>query len=206
MYLCIIADQENINGNFNLDPLFPDIANGDYRIVANSPCAPANNSCGVLIGAMGVNCPISYICGDTNGDGCVNAADLNTVGLNWQLNLEEGGPESGDFNRDGVVNAADLNTLARLPQPKVCVSAPASTGPADFVSRLFAPAIGIPEDPVNGNSHTVLAPYWSEKTGKQSMISHYVSERSGEVRVRLAGDRVKISGHAVTVMRGTLEY
>jgi len=100
----------------------------------------------------------------------------------------------------------DLTALARLPQPKVCVSAPASTSSADFVSRLFAPALGIPEDPVNGNSHTVLAPYWSPRLGKQAMISHYVSERGGEIHVKLAGDRVKIAGHAVTVMRGTLEY
>jgi PhzF family phenazine biosynthesis protein len=100
----------------------------------------------------------------------------------------------------------DLSSLAHLPRPKVCVSAPATAVDADFVSRLFAPAIGIPEDPVNGNSHTVLTPYWSGKLGKLEMVSHYVSERGGEVRVRLAGDRVLIAGKAVTVMRGTLEY
>jgi PhzF family phenazine biosynthesis protein len=100
----------------------------------------------------------------------------------------------------------DLTVLARLPRPKVCVSALSSTDAADFVARLFAPALGVPEDPVNGNSHTVLAPYWAKVTGRQSMISHYVSERGGEVRVRLAADRVKIAGRAVTVMRGMLEH
>lgn len=100
----------------------------------------------------------------------------------------------------------DLGALARMPQPKVCVSARARSENADFVARLFAPAIGIPEDPVNGNSHTVLAPYWSRKLGKKSLISHYVSQRGGEVRVRLEGDRVAIGGQAITVMRGRLEY
>ncbi len=60
----------------------------------------------------------------------------------------------------------DLTALSRLPRPKVCATAPDGTGRADFVARLFAPALGVPEDPVNGNSHTVLAPYWSEKLGK----------------------------------------
>lgn len=102
--------------------------------------------------------------------------------------------------------APNLNLIEQLSQPKVCVTAVDSTGKADFVSRLFAPAIGIPEDPVNGNSHTVLAQYWSRKLGKKQMLSIYASDRGGEIRVRVSGDRVKIGGQAVTVLRGDLSY
>lgn len=100
----------------------------------------------------------------------------------------------------------NFSALEKLEQPKVCITAADSSGTADFVARLFAPAIGIPEDPVNGNSHTALTPYWSAKLGKDNLISHYVSERGGKIKVRLDGDRVKISGQAVTVMRARLLY
>ena len=100
----------------------------------------------------------------------------------------------------------NFSALEKLEQPKICITARDSTGKADFVARLFAPAIGIPEDPVNGNSHTALTPYWSAKLGKETLISHFVSERGGEIKVRLGGDRVKIGGQAVTVMRAKLLY
>ena len=100
----------------------------------------------------------------------------------------------------------DLTALESLDQPKICVTAKDSTGKADFVARLFAPAIGIPEDPVNGNSHTALTPYWSAKLGKETLKSHFVSERGGEIKVKLDGNRVKISGQAVTVMRARLLF
>jgi predicted PhzF superfamily epimerase YddE/YHI9 len=99
-----------------------------------------------------------------------------------------------------------LSLLEELPEPKVCVTARDSSGNADFVSRLFAPSIGIPEDPVNGNSHTVLAPYWAGMINKKQMTSVYASARGGIVGVELAGDRVKIKGQAVTVMRGKLLF
>lgn len=98
----------------------------------------------------------------------------------------------------------DLSGLQEIDLPKVCVTAKADSAEVDFVSRLFAPKIGIPEDPVNGNSHTALTPYWANELGKRTMISHYASARGGEIRVRLEGDRVKIGGQAVTVMKGTL--
>ena len=74
----------------------------------------------------------------------------------------------------------------------------------DFVSRVFAPQAGIPEDPVTGSAHTVLAPYWAERLGRTSLTGHQVSRRSGLVGVELEGDRVTITGRAVTVFDGTL--
>lgn len=74
----------------------------------------------------------------------------------------------------------------------------------DFVSRFFAPGSGIDEDPVTGSAHCCLAPYWAAKLGKESMIAYQASPRGGIVRVRLAGDRVKLTGEAVTVLRGEL--
>jgi len=74
----------------------------------------------------------------------------------------------------------------------------------DFVSRFFAPGSGIDEDPVTGSAHCCLTPYWSARLGKTEMIAYQASSRGGIVRVRLAGDRVKLGGQAVTVLRGNL--
>ncbi len=75
----------------------------------------------------------------------------------------------------------------------------------DFVSRFFAPGSGIDEDPVTGSAHCCLAPYWASRLGKEEMIAFQASKRGGVVRVCLAGDRVKLGGRAVTVLRGSLE-
>jgi PhzF family phenazine biosynthesis protein len=84
-------------------------------------------------------------------------------------------------------------------------TAPAAEGRGyDFVSRVFAPQAGIPEDPVTGSAHTALAPYWAERLGRTSLTGFQVSSRSGFVGVELNGDRVTITGHAVTVFDGAL--
>jgi predicted PhzF superfamily epimerase YddE/YHI9 len=74
----------------------------------------------------------------------------------------------------------------------------------DFVSRFFAPAVGIDEDPVTGSAHCVLAPFWAARLGKSEMIGFQASPRGGEVRVRLEGERVFLGGRAVTVLEGEL--
>jgi PhzF family phenazine biosynthesis protein len=74
----------------------------------------------------------------------------------------------------------------------------------DFISRFFAPGSGIDEDPVTGSAHCCLAPYWSAKLGRTEMTAFQASQRGGVVHVRLAGDRVKLAGNAVTVLRGEL--
>ncbi len=79
------------------------------------------------------------------------------------------------------------------------VTAPA--GPdrpgVDFVSRFFAPAKGVPEDPVTGSAHTILGPYWAARLGKTQLSAQQLSVRGGQLGVRVLGDRVALSGHAV---------
>jgi PhzF family phenazine biosynthesis protein len=98
----------------------------------------------------------------------------------------------------------DFNLLGTLDIHGIIVTARGEDGDADFVSRFFAPSLGIPEDPVTGYAHTILCPYWVQKLGKDQLTGYQASERGGYVRVRLEGDRVYLGGRAVTVMRGEL--
>jgi PhzF family phenazine biosynthesis protein len=100
--------------------------------------------------------------------------------------------------------APDMARLAALPARGVIVTSRSDVPGVDFVSRFFAPAAGIDEDPVTGSAHCALAPYWSERLGRDEFLAHQVSARGGVLRVALAGDRVRIGGQAVTVMRGEL--
>ena len=93
-----------------------------------------------------------------------------------------------------------LKTLER----DVLVTAVSKSRDYDFVSRYFAPLHGIDEDPVTGSAHCVLAPYWSEKLAKKELNAFQASARGGFLRVRVEGNRVKLIGQAVTVLRGEL--
>jgi len=86
----------------------------------------------------------------------------------------------------------------------VIVTSKSETSGLDFVSRFFAPGAGIDEDPVTGSAHCALAPYWAAKLEEAEMVGYQASPRGGTVQVRLAGDRVKLGGQAVTVVRGEL--
>jgi PhzF family phenazine biosynthesis protein len=97
--------------------------------------------------------------------------------------------------------------LRQLPVRGIIVTAladPANAHNYDFVSRFFAPGSGIDEDPVTGSAHCSLAPYWAARTGKVEMTGCQASPRGGIVKVRPVGDRVFLSGQAVTVLRGEL--
>lgn len=98
----------------------------------------------------------------------------------------------------------DMTRLAAIPVRGVIVTAPASTPGFDFVSRFFAPRVGIDEDPVCGSAHCALAPYWGERLGKTELVGYQASPRGGVVRVRVNGSRVHLAGQAVTVLRGEL--
>jgi PhzF family phenazine biosynthesis protein len=100
--------------------------------------------------------------------------------------------------------APDMSILARLPVRGVVVSAPSQDGKHDFVSRFFAPQLGIPEDPVTGSAHCGLAPFWGARLGKKEMAGYQASARGGTVLMRLEGNRVHLGGQAVTVLRGEL--
>ena len=88
----------------------------------------------------------------------------------------------------------------------VITTAPAASGAGehDFVSRFFAPAAGIPEDPVTGSAHTALAPYWSKRLDRPALTGLQASARTGLVRTEVRGERVHLTGRAVTVLDGTL--
>jgi PhzF family phenazine biosynthesis protein len=90
----------------------------------------------------------------------------------------------------------------------IIVTAAAANRPSgyDFVSRYFAPAGGIPEDPVTGSAHTALAPYWSRRLGRDSLTGFQASDRTGLVRTAVHGGRVHLTGYAVTVLDGTLGH
>jgi PhzF family phenazine biosynthesis protein len=100
----------------------------------------------------------------------------------------------------------DLPGVARLPADVLVVTAPADPRQDyDFVSRVFAPTVGIDEDPVTGSAQTVLAPYWADRVGRSSLQGLQASSRSGRVGVELQGDRVVVIGRAVTVLDGILK-
>jgi PhzF family phenazine biosynthesis protein len=86
----------------------------------------------------------------------------------------------------------------------VIVTSRSDSAPYDFVSRFFAPAAGIDEDPVTGSAHCCLGPYWAGKLGQSTFLAYQASARGGEVRVQLKGERVLLGGQAVTVLRGEL--
>jgi predicted PhzF superfamily epimerase YddE/YHI9 len=86
----------------------------------------------------------------------------------------------------------------------VVVTSAAAAPSHDFVSRYFAPRYGIDEDPVTGSTHCALAPYWTERLGREALVGYQASARGGLVAVRLRDDRVILGGRAVTVARGQL--
>jgi len=98
----------------------------------------------------------------------------------------------------------DFRRLATVKARGTIVTARANGDEHHFVSRFFVPRYGIDEDPVTGSAHCALAPYWSAKLGLEELVGYQASTRGGIVRARLVGDRVILSGQAVTVFRGEL--
>ena len=96
----------------------------------------------------------------------------------------------------------DMSALAKIPFDEVIVTAKGTD--ADFVSRMFAPRIGIPEDPVTGAIHCSLIPFWAERLGKQKLYARQLSARGGELFCELAGERVKIGGNAALYLKGEI--
>ena len=97
----------------------------------------------------------------------------------------------------------DFSALERIECRGIIVTARGNR--SDFVSRFFAPAVGIPEDPVTGSAHCVLAPYWSSELNKKNLHAFQISKRGGELFCTNAGDRVKISGKAVLYLEGVID-
>ncbi len=96
----------------------------------------------------------------------------------------------------------DLSLLAQLDALGVIVTAPGDE--VDFVSRFFAPKVGVPEDPVTGSAHCTLIPYWAERLGRKKMRALQVSFRGGELMCEDHGTRVKIAGQAALFLKGEM--
>lgn len=111
------------------------------------------------------------------------------------------------YESDVRTMVPDMVRLQAIAPHGVVVTAPAdptqSPG-ADFVSRFFAPAIGVPEDPVTGSTHCTLAPLWASRLGRSSLVARQVSARGGELHCVVQGDRVLLTGHAVCYLEGTI--
>jgi PhzF family phenazine biosynthesis protein len=131
------------------------------------------------------------------------------VGLTESLGCEV--LTAGGNGMDYLVEVADERTLrgltpnfgalARLPVRGVIVTCRSESAEYDFVSRFFAPAAGVNEDPVTGSAHCALGPYWQAKLGRTDFTAYQASARGGVVKVGMRGDRVLLGGQAVTVSR-----
>ncbi len=110
--------------------------------------------------------------------------------------------ESADLIR---ALAPDMAAIARLDRSGLIVTAPGD-GAYDFVSRYFAPAKGVPEDPVTGGAHCMLTPYWAKRLGKLEFRAFQASPRGGKMICRLAGDRVQMEGACVFYLEGEVEF
>ena len=98
----------------------------------------------------------------------------------------------------------DLNALQKLDTRGVIVTSTASIGRYDFISRFFAPAVGVAEDPVTGSAHCCLGPFWASRLGESDMLAYQASLRGGEVKVSLRGERAILGGQAVTTLHCNL--
>lgn len=110
-----------------------------------------------------------------------------------------------DSEADVAKLAPDMRALARLQKRCVIATAPGDADDTDFVSRYFAPNHGIDEDPVTGSAHCMLAPYWGTALGKDSLRARQISTRGGTLRCELAGNRVRIGGHARLYLEGEIQ-
>ena len=98
----------------------------------------------------------------------------------------------------------DFGLLKSVPVRGVIVTSKANSPDYDFVSRFFAPGVGIDEDPVTGSAHCCLGPFWRDRTGKDDFVAYQASARGGVIKVSCRGERVLLSGQAVLVLRGEI--
>jgi PhzF family phenazine biosynthesis protein len=128
------------------------------------------------------------------------------LGINIQGSVCSGNYFLYEVENAGAVRRASPNftALAELPVPEVIITARSDDPKFDFISRFFAPQLGIDEDPVTGSAHCLLAPYWAGKLGKEIFSAYQASARGGVLEVKLSGDRVRIAGHARIVFEADL--
>jgi PhzF family phenazine biosynthesis protein len=127
----------------------------------------------------------------------IKPRELYEAGSGWTLALLESETEVRNMK-------PDFSLMKNSVFGDLIVTAISEDPLYDFCVRCFAPAVGIDEDPVTGSAHCALVPFWHEKTGKNHFISHQVSKREGFLKVLLKGNRVEISGQAVTIFKAEL--
>jgi PhzF family phenazine biosynthesis protein len=180
---------------------------------------------GAAHGAVRFRTRAGVLAADAGGDGTITldfpTAPLTAVeaphGFTEALGAKpltvlDTGPDCGDLLVELADEAAvraltpDFAALARLSRRGVVATASAADPERgyDFVSRCFFPAVGIDEDPVTGSAHTALSPFWSRRLGRDALTGLQASARGGLVATRLRGDRVLLTGGAVTVVDGEL--
>ena len=98
----------------------------------------------------------------------------------------------------------DMLKLSQLPLPGLTITAKSDNNKVDFVSRYFAPAKGVNEDPVTGTSHCAIAPLWAKRLNKNSLVGHQISARGGLVKCDIENERVKLTGKATLFLSGTI--
>ncbi len=147
----------------------------DFPATPEEPVTPSDD----LVRALGVT--PKYV-GENQFDYMLEVALEETV-----LNMKPDFTLLGEISTRGVI----VTSLAKSPE-------------YDFISRFFAPGVGINEDPVTGSAHCCLGPFWGKRLGKSDLVGYQASSRGGTVRVKVRGDRVYLGGQAVTVLRGEL--
>jgi len=127
----------------------------------------------------------------------IKPAEVYRTGHGWTFVL---------LNNEGEVRSLmpDFRLMKDSGFGDMIVTAPSDDNKFDFCVRCFVPALGINEDPVTGSAHCALVPFWHAKTGRTDFVSHQVSKREGVLKVTLRGDRVEVSGQAITIFRGEL--
>ena len=113
-------------------------------------------------------------------------------------------PDSADSEAAIRALAPDFQLLQTVSMRGCIVTARSDDSQYDFVSRFFAPGLGVNEDPVTGSAHCCLGPFWSKRLKKEELMAYQASTRGGVVRMRILGDRIVLSGKAVTVLQGDL--
>jgi predicted PhzF superfamily epimerase YddE/YHI9 len=153
-------------------------SDGD-RLILDFPAYPMTEIAPVAELASGDNAPLKYFKSQDN---------MLLVLMDSQNTVTEYVP--------------DLRLIESLPFTEFIITAKGDD--CDFASRMFAPKIGISEDPVTGAIHCSLIPYWAEQLGKTELFARQVSKRGGELFCELAGDRVKVGGNAVLYLKGEI--
>lgn len=135
-------------------------------------------------------------------DGVAEALGVEVIdhGVSFDVLAQLASPEAVAAFEPDLAAIATLDTRAVI----ITAAGDVDGGDADFISRVFGPRVGVPEDPVTGSAHTILAPWWADRLDRTEFRAHQASQRGGRLGVKLNGDRVELSGQAVTTMTGTL--